>query len=73
MENSAIDPHELLLFALEEYGIKVLSNDGKHVVLNNGYSIETEGADLWKLSEGGSVIGPFTDVDELCAFVQRSF
>ncbi len=65
------DPHGLLLYALEYYGIAIERDEGKHVWLANGYSIEVEGTDLWKLYDNGKVIAPFADVDELCAFILR--
>lgn len=70
-DNFVFDPHELLLYALEQHGIAVQHDDGKYVRLENGYTIEIEGVDLWKLSDKGKVIAPFTDVDELCAFLVR--
>jgi hypothetical protein len=71
-DDFVFDPHDYLLYALEQYGFAVQNDDGKLVALTNGYSIEIEGTDLWKLREDGKVIAPFADLDELCSFMQRA-
>jgi hypothetical protein len=71
MDTIHSDPHEILLSTIADYGFAIISDNGKHVVIEHGFSIEIEGENLWKLSEEGSVIAPFTDPYELCAFINR--
>jgi hypothetical protein len=70
MENFTPDPKDFLLFVLENYHFEIKTDRGNAIDLQNGYTIEIEGADLYRLLENGSVIAPFTDLDELCYFMK---
>ena len=43
------DPKELLLLVLKGMDIAILSENGKIVAVENGYTIEVEGKGLYKL------------------------
>lgn len=60
---------EILLGALQYYGIEILKEDGNHIIIARNYDIEVESNGLYKLRSEGQVIAPFDDVDELCRFV----
>jgi hypothetical protein len=64
------DPKDYLLFALNHFGLPVLTHEGKLVTVEGGYAIEVEGENLYKLMHLGSVVGPFADVERLCEFIQ---
>lgn len=55
--------------ALEYYGIPVSAMTERHVYVINNYSIEVEPSGVFKLMDGGAVIAPFDDLDELCRFI----
>ena len=40
------------------------------VFLEKEYTIEIEGKKLFKLKQGGQVVAPFNDVEELCNFIK---
>lgn len=65
------DPKAFLLFALNHFGLKVRQEDGKMIYLEKDYTIEIEGNNLFKLLQGGQVIAPFADVEELCDFIKK--
>lgn len=65
------DPKAFLLFALDHFAIEVRSETGKMVYLESDYAIEIEGKNLFKLSQGGQVIGPFASVESLCQFIKQ--
>ncbi|RMG32065.1 MAG: hypothetical protein D6730_00285 [Bacteroidetes bacterium] len=58
-----------LLFALEHYGISLVSQQGDMLELAGGYSIEIEGEKLYKLLHEGQVVAPFSSVEEMCRFL----
>ena len=64
------DPKEFLLFALNHFDLEVLDHKGKMVYLQQAYTIEVEGRQLYKLLQGKQVIAPFSDVEELCRFIK---
>ncbi|WP_097128253.1 hypothetical protein [Spirosoma fluviale] len=66
------DETDFVLYALAEMKIPVLNHTGKHITLENGYQIEVEKRDLYRLSVDGFVISPFDDMGELCQFIQRN-
>ena len=63
------DPIELLYFAIKHHGFEIVSDDGKHIVLKSGFTIEIENKYLFKLSQHGAVIAPFREVYDLCHFI----
>lgn len=66
------DETEFVLYALGEMKLPVRHRDGRHIHLENGFQIEVEARDLYRLSAQGFVISPFSDVGELCQFIQRN-
>ncbi|ADB39864.1 hypothetical protein [Spirosoma linguale] len=66
------DETDFVLYALAEMKIPVQHHTGKHITLTNGYQIEVEKRDLYRLSVDGFVISPFDDMGELCQFIQRN-
>ena len=62
---------EWLLYALSEYQIKVLADEGGMVCLENDYAVEIEQNGVLKLRHEGLVVAPFRDLDELCSFIKR--
>lgn len=64
------DPKEFLLFALNHFDIPVHAHEGKMVYMDMEYTIEIEGKNLYKLMQGGQVVAPFADVEELCNFIK---
>lgn len=65
------DPKEFLLFALNHFNIKVISEEGKMVYIEKGYAVEIEGKKLFKLLQNNQVIAPFSGVEELCNFIKK--
>lgn len=63
---------DFVLYALAEMKIPVQSHIGKHITLKNGYQIEVEKRDLYRLSVDGFVISPFDDMGALCQFIKRN-
>jgi hypothetical protein len=58
-----------LVDALAYYEIPVLEMTERHVYVIKNYSIEVEPSGVFKLMDGGTVIAPFDDLDELCLFI----
>ncbi|MVM41594.1 hypothetical protein GO730_34510 [Spirosoma sp. HMF3257] len=63
---------DFVLYALAEMKIPVQSHTSRHIILANGYQIEVEKRDLYRLSVDGFVISPFDDMGALCQFIQRN-
>ena len=66
------DETEFVLYALREMKLLVKHHEGRHIHLENGFVIEVEARELYRLSADGFVISPFDDVGELCQFIQRN-
>ena len=64
------NPKDFLLFALNHFNIAVISHGGEMIYLERSYVIEIEGQQLFKLLQGGQVVAPFTNVEELCNFIK---
>ncbi len=64
------DPKQVLLFALKRYNLEVKTQEGKMIKLEKGYLIEIEDINLFKLLQGGQVIAPFAQVEEMCQFIK---
>ena len=67
---ASLQPKELLLLVLAGMDIPVLADEGQCVKVAKGYTIEVEGQSLYKLSQHGQVIAPFTDVVEMCEMIK---
>ena len=70
MQNQPQTPTEWLLYALKEYQINLLADNGDKVQIENGYEVEIEQNGIFKLKHEGKVVAPFVDLDELCGFLQ---
>ena len=66
-----VDPQPFLLFALSHFDLKVLKKEGKMIYIEQGYAVEIEGESLFKLMQGGQVISPFSDIEEMCNFIKK--
>ena len=66
------DETEFVLYALAEMKLLVQHRNGRHITLANGYQIEVEQRNLYRLSVDGFVISPFDDIGALCQFIQRN-
>jgi len=66
------DEADFVAYALQETGIVVLSRNGKYFDLEQGFQIEVEGRDLYRLSHEGWVISPFDDMGKLCNFLKAN-
>ncbi|MFD2935147.1 hypothetical protein [Spirosoma flavum] len=66
------DETEFVLYALAEMKIPVQHHTDTYIKLVNGYEIEVEKRDLYRLTVDGFVISPFNDMGELCQFIQRN-
>ncbi len=65
-------PHDWLLLALKDFGISVLADDGHVVEIEKEYTIEIEQNGIFKLLWKGKVVAPFSDLAEMCHFIQMS-
>ena len=63
-------PKDSLVAALHQFGIEVEASDEKVVRTAMDYAIEIEGESLFKLTQGGQVIAPFAEIEELCQFIK---
>ena len=59
-------------YALKETKINIVSRKDKYFDLENGFQIEVEGKDLYRLSHEGWVISPFDDIGNLCEFLRKN-
>ena len=59
-------------YALRETKISILSRNDKYFELDNGFQIEVESRDLYRLSHQGWVISPFDDIGKLCEFLRKN-
>jgi hypothetical protein len=66
------DEADFVAYALKESNIPVVARNGKYFELENGFLIEVEGRDLYKLSVEGWVISPFDDIGLLCSFIKKN-
>lgn len=64
------DESDFVAYALNETGIVIISRNGKFFELEQGFQIEVEGRDLYRLSHEGWVISPFDDIGKLCNFLK---
>lgn len=69
--NPSNSPIAFLFFLLEHFDLKILNQSGKLIQLESDYTIEIEGDHLFKLMQGGQVIAPFNQVEELCQFIKQ--
>jgi hypothetical protein len=63
---------DFVAYALKETGIEILSRNDKYFDLANGFQVEVEGRDLYRLSHEGWVISPFDDIGKLCTFLKSN-
>lgn len=65
-----LTPREALLHALAVFEIPIREDRGHLIEVGIDYSIEIEPNGLYKLRSDGSVIAPFSDLEELCMFIR---
>ena len=70
--NEPQTPREWLLFALQEYEIRIVADHGKLLEIEKDYVIEIEQNGVFKLLSGAAVVAPFVDLEELCQFIKMS-
>lgn len=66
------DESEFVAYALGQMNIPVLAREGKFFRLENGFSLEVESRDLYRLSHENFVISPFDDIGKLCNFIKKA-
>ncbi len=64
------DEADFVAYALKETNIRVVARNGKYFELENGFQIEVEKRDLYRLSHEGWVISPFDDIGKMCNFLK---
>lgn len=64
-----INLQEFLPYAFRHFNLVLEKTEGNHFYLSSGHEVEIENQSLFRLSYQGSVISPFTDVEEMCAFI----
>lgn len=64
------DEADFVAYALKETNINVVARNGKYFELEQGFQIEVESRDLYRLSHEGWVISPFDDIGKLCNFLK---
>jgi hypothetical protein len=62
-----------LLAALAEAQVAVIATEGRFVHLAHKVTIEVEGPSLFKLSEDGHSVAPFTSANEIAGFIQMDW
>ena len=60
-----------LLEALQGYELEVLRVTDTAIFVSPAYEIELEDNCIFKLSDEGYVVGPFSDLNELCRFIRN--
>lgn len=63
---------DFVAYALKESNITILKRNNEYFELENGFHIEVEARDLYRLSHEGWVISPFNDIGKLCSFLRKS-
>ncbi|MCP9749023.1 hypothetical protein [Lacihabitans sp. CS3-21] len=66
------DETEFVAYALGQMDLKILERKGNVFELENGFTLEVERKDLYKLSSEGWVISPFDDIGHLIDFVKKN-
>lgn len=66
------DEAEFVAYALGQMDLKIVARDGNFFELENGFSLEVERKNLYKLSSDGWVISPFDDIGVLVEFVKKN-
>ena len=56
---------------LQSFDIEVEHIEGKYLYIKNGYCIEIENSNLFKLSQDHQVIAPFDDIREMSEFLKN--
>lgn len=63
---------DFVAYAFTHMGITIAKRDGRIFELANGFVVEVESKDLYRLSHEGWVISPFDDIEKLCNFIERN-
>lgn len=72
MNPSDLTPRQHLLLALAYYGIQVVEDRGRSLLLEREYIVELERGMLFKLYWKGAVVAPFDNLDDLCLHLLNS-
>ncbi len=65
-----MNPMQQILDKIQEAGLVCISHREKYLFLEDGYCIEIENPNLFKLSHENHVIAPFDDLSEMLNFIQ---
>lgn len=63
---------DFVAYAFRQMSVQVLRRDGRLFELADGFVVEVEGPNLYRLSHEGWVISPFDDIGKLCDFLLRN-
>ncbi|KPM49741.1 hypothetical protein [Jiulongibacter sediminis] len=63
---------DFVAYALSQMDLEVITRNGKYFNLKNGFDIEVEKKDLYRLSKEGWVISPFDDIGQLIEFIKKN-
>jgi len=66
------DESDFVAYALKEMEITIIRRHGKYFDLENGFCLEVEQRELYKISHDGLVISPFDDIGKLCTFIKNA-
>jgi hypothetical protein len=66
-----MDDKEILKDCMQYYNIPIEAEEGNMIQTIKGYSIEVETNGIYKLLADGSVVAPFSNLDELCTFILK--
>lgn len=64
--------HQQLFLICRGFNLEVIQYDEFDLFLEGGFHIHIEDKLLYKLSENGKVIGPFSDPIEMMTFISKS-
>lgn len=63
---------DFVAYAFQQMGIELVKRNGRLFELAQGFVVEVEGPNLYRLSHEGWVISPFDDIGRLCDFIHRN-
>lgn len=74
METNALlySEADFVAYAFTHMGIAFTRRDARVFELADGFVVEVESKNLYRLSHEGWVISPFDDIEKLCVFIERN-